>query len=338
MNYFEYFSEIEERFSRRRGSILLLSTLDWALIETWREAGIPLEAVLRGIDDAFDKHDARAQKTRSRKVNGLAWCAQAVMQAAEAAVEASTGAAQHANGASSARAALSRDASPPTSNATRLRLKRQPISWGTSARLDSETWERDVTATAQRLRELATHAQRSANMPLDELDRTLTVLEERLFATLQASATEAELVALRAQADRELAPYRAKMSAVQLRQVQAQFLHKRLLELLGLPRLSLFYMGHERLSAPTQRRRFARTLVRAAAASTRTSHIAISSAEAGRDSMQFCVKLLSHDLPAIKIHSGEPWTYRNRIRLRLQHNGGVRSLGYNRADSTEFLR
>ncbi len=93
MNYFEYFSEIEERFSSRRGSILLLNTLDWALIETWREAGIPLQAVLRGIDAAFDKYDARAHKARGRlrKVNGLAWCAQAVMQSAEELVEASTG-------------------------------------------------------------------------------------------------------------------------------------------------------------------------------------------------------------------------------------------------------
>jgi len=93
MNYFEYFSEIEQRFSHRRGSILLLSTLDWALIETWREAGIPLEAVLRGIDDAFDKYDARSQRSkgRLRKVNGLAWCAQAVMQATEEMAEAATG-------------------------------------------------------------------------------------------------------------------------------------------------------------------------------------------------------------------------------------------------------
>src|ERR1700759_1587973 len=94
MNYFEYFSEIETRFQQRRGSILMLSTLDWALIETWREAGVPLEAVLRGIDDAFDKHDAKLAraKTRTRKVNGLAWCAQSVMQAAEQQVEAATGA------------------------------------------------------------------------------------------------------------------------------------------------------------------------------------------------------------------------------------------------------
>jgi hypothetical protein len=85
-NYFNYFTEIEEHFSRRRGSLLLLSTLDWALIESWREAGVPLAAALRGIDAAFDKYEARRSKSpgrQSRKINGLAWCAQAVMAAAE---------------------------------------------------------------------------------------------------------------------------------------------------------------------------------------------------------------------------------------------------------------
>ena len=90
-NYFNYFTEIEERFQQRRGSLLLLSTLDWALIETWREAGIPLEAALRGIDAAFDKYEARQKKGRMRKVNGLAWCAQAVMEAAEELKEAAAG-------------------------------------------------------------------------------------------------------------------------------------------------------------------------------------------------------------------------------------------------------
>jgi len=55
-NYFNYFTEIEEQFQRRRGGILLLSTLDWALIETWKGAGVPLEAVLRGIDGAFERY------------------------------------------------------------------------------------------------------------------------------------------------------------------------------------------------------------------------------------------------------------------------------------------
>src|ERR1700722_105888 len=94
-NYFNYFTEIEERFQQRRGSLLMLSTLDWALIETWRGGGVPLAAVLRGIDTAFDKHDAKTMraKGRTRKVNGLAWCAQSVMEAVEQAMEASIGAA-----------------------------------------------------------------------------------------------------------------------------------------------------------------------------------------------------------------------------------------------------
>src|SRR2546422_3447478 len=80
-NYFNYFTEIEEHFQRRRGGPLLVSTVDWGLIEIWKEAGIPLEAVLRGIDEAFDKYERRPSKTQ--KINGLAWCAQAVLAAAD---------------------------------------------------------------------------------------------------------------------------------------------------------------------------------------------------------------------------------------------------------------
>jgi len=236
MNYFEYFSEIEERFSRRRGSILLLNTLDWALIETWREAGIPLEAVLRGIDAAFDKHDARAHKTRQRKINGLAWCAQAVMQSAEEMVEASTGIAP----------ATAREPRESGFESERVASYLERIAQALeAATLPSADADALRTTTAYRLRELAASMRSDEPLPLDDLDRTLTVLEDKLFAALQSSATELELVELKTQADRELAPYRAKMSTLQLRQVQQQFLHKRLLELRALPRLSLFYMGHD---------------------------------------------------------------------------------------------
>ena len=234
MNYFEYFSEIEQRFSRRRGSILLLSTLDWALIETWREAGVPLEAVLRGIDAAFDKYDARSQraKGRLRKVNGLAWCAQAVMQATEEMAEAATGV-QRAG-----EEVREPAASGFESERVATYLERN------AATLEAAATLTQIGDTAQRLRELATAMRSATPLPLDELDRTLTVLEERLLSTLHSAAGEDELTALRAQADCELAPYRSRMSAVQLRQVQTQFLHKRLLEARELPRLSLFYMGH----------------------------------------------------------------------------------------------
>jgi hypothetical protein len=243
MNYFNYFTEIETRFQQRRGSILMLSTLDWALIETWNEAGIPLEAVLRGIDAAFDKHDAqraRIGSRRQRKVNGLAWCAQAVLGAVEQAKEAAIGAASEpARHNVESGFEADRIARYLTRNAAAL-----------DAAAPSLAPPANTTAaeTAARLRSLAaaiTSNLEPRTLNLEDLDRTLTVLEERLFAALLTATPEAELTQLRAQADRELAPYRGKMQAVQIKQVQQQFLQKRLLEAHTLPRLSLFYMPHQ---------------------------------------------------------------------------------------------
>jgi hypothetical protein len=234
-NYFNYFTEIEERFQQRRGSLLMLSTLDWALIETWREAGIPLEAVLRGIDNAFDKHDARALRssTRTRKVNGLAWCAQSVIEAVEQAMEASIGAA------------------PGTSEAVESGFEAERVGQFLEQNADAIEASKlnapadDVAAeVASRLRALALELRAEPLRSLEELDRTLSVLEEKMFAALITSAPEDELVSLREQATRELAPYRGKMQTVQIKQVQQQFLQKRLLEARKLPRLSLFYMSH----------------------------------------------------------------------------------------------
>ncbi len=227
-NYFNYFTEIEERFQQRRGSLLMLSTLDWALIETWREGGVPLEAVLRGIDAAFDRHDAQKLRTggkRQRKINGLAWAAQSVLASAEAAVDAATG--------------LRVEPEEPERESG---FEGEPVALFLEN--NAKAVEPTDAATAARLRELAVEARGGAS-DLESLDRTLTVLEEKLFASLMSSADEAELIALREQAARELAPYRGRMQAVQIRQVQQQFLQKRLLEARGLPRLSLFYMRHD---------------------------------------------------------------------------------------------
>jgi hypothetical protein len=231
-NYFNYFTEIETRFQARRGSILLLSTLDWALIETWREAGIPLEAVLRGIDDAFDKYDARNAKagTRLPKVNGLAWCAQSVMQATEEMMEAAVGGAvAAAKPAEDSGFEQERIAAYLTSNADAIEQVQPPVE--------------ALSSIAVRLRSIAADQLGDSPAKPEEIEVTLTALEQRMFAALMLAATEDETVALREQAARELAPYRGKMSAVQLKQVTEQFLHKRLLESRGLPRLSLFYMS-----------------------------------------------------------------------------------------------
>jgi len=237
LNYFNYFTEIEERFQRRRGSLLLLSTLDWALIETWREAGIPLEAVLRGIDAAFDKYEARQKRGRMRRVNGLAWCAQAVMQAAEEMREAAAGTATAAT-ASAAESGFEHE---------RVAVHLETA----AAALDASAVAAEAcTATATRLRALATETRAAetrdaAARNLEALERTLTVLEERLFAALTAAAPEELLVGLKEHAARELAPYRSRMGAVQLRQVERQFVQKQLLVNYNLPRLSLFYMSQQ---------------------------------------------------------------------------------------------
>jgi hypothetical protein len=244
LNYFNYFTEIEERFQRRRGSLLLLSTLDWALIETWREAGIPIDAALRGIDAAFDKYEARQKKARMRRVNGLAWCAQAVMEAAEELREAAAGTA----------------ATPTTSRESGFEQERVAAHLESAATaLDAadaapEAW----TATAIRLRELAAEVRNSAAenatapdsaatpvIDMEAIERTLTVLEDKLFTALRAAAPESLLVGLKAHAARELAPYRSRMGVVQLRQVEDQFVQKQLLVHYGLPRLSLFYMSQQ---------------------------------------------------------------------------------------------
>ena len=230
LNYFNYFTEIEERFQQRRGALLLLSTLDWALIETWREAGIPLEAVLRGIDAAFDKYEARQKRGRMRKVNGLAWCAQAVMEAAEGLREAAAGTA---------------DPAAPSRESGFERERVAAHLEAAAAQLDAATVAPEAcAATAARLRELGAACNGEAP-DLESLERTLTVLEEKLFAALTAAAPEELLVGLKEHAARELAPYRSRMGAVQLRQVERQFVQKQLLVHYNLPRLSLFYMSQQ---------------------------------------------------------------------------------------------
>ena len=230
-NYFNYFTEIEEHFQRRRGSLLLLSTIDWALIETWREAGIPLAAVIKGVDTAFDKYDARKNKARVRRVNGLAYCAQEVISAFEEMQEAAVGAGP---------------------------AKTSPADQTANQGFEQERIAAHLKAAAQKLRagpqngslaEIADRLQALAGevrgkLPhLEELEQSLTVLEEKLFAILLTTAPEDVLLALRQQAVAELAPYRSRMPTMQIRQVEQQFLHKRLLEKFNLPRLSLFYMS-----------------------------------------------------------------------------------------------
>lgn len=226
-NYFNYFTEIEEHFQRRRGTILLLSTLDWALIETWKNAGIPLAAVLRGIDAAFDTYDRKPARAKTRKVNSLAYCSQEVLAAAEEMKEAAVGSERKAEAPGMQTGEV---ATYLRKNAEQLRATKISAALATL-----------VKETAETLRTLAGSVE-SGDTRLEDLERHLTVLEEKLFAALLTATPDAELIAVRAEADRDIAPYRSKMSAAQIEQLHRQYVNKRLLERAKLPRLSLFYM------------------------------------------------------------------------------------------------
>ena len=215
MNYFNYFTEIEEHFQRSRGTALfLMSPLDWALVESWKNAEVPLEAVLRGIDVAFEKW--RARKVKTQMVNSLAFCAQAVLTEA-----------QIMAGAIPAR----KEAAPPFPlDDLRAYLE------GNAAALPSGFEE-----TAASLRKLAAEVEQHYQ-DMEGLEQRLTVLEEKMIAAARSRQTDEELLASRQELDRQLRPYRGKMTADQLAMLEKQYLERHLLEKARLPRLSLFYM------------------------------------------------------------------------------------------------
>ena len=215
--------------------MLLLSTLDWALIETWKDAGIPLEAALRGIDAAFDRYDQRPSK--SRKVNSLAYCAQEVLTAAEDMKEAAVG--TERNNPVSTRVAPGLE---PSGIAAFLRKNAEHLERAHLPAGGSISPEKLARESAAALRQLAGELESGKSVRLEDVERRLTIFEEKLLAALMAATPDDELMTVRTQADRELAPYRSKMPGAQIEQLLKQYVHKRLLEKYELPRLSLFYM------------------------------------------------------------------------------------------------
>jgi hypothetical protein len=94
---------------------------------------------------------------------------------------------------------------------------------------------------AASLRKLAAEAEQHYG-DLESLEQRLTVLEEKMLAAARTLQTEEQLLAARQDLERQLRPYRGKMTADQLTMLEKQFLERNLLEKAGLPRLSLFYM------------------------------------------------------------------------------------------------
>ena len=219
-NYFNYFTEVEEHFQKARGTgLFLMSPLDWALVETWKNAGVPLEAVLRGIDAAFEKW--RTGKSRIQLVNSMAYCAQAIMLEAQIM-------------AGAARPTSSRTQASPPFSLEEL----QKYLCANSAEIRKQPGYQEIADSLDRL---ASEAE-SLYRDLENLERRLTALEEKMIAIARSRQSDDQLWEARSSLDRELRPYRGKMTAEQLAMLEKQYLDRRLLESSGLPRLSLFYL------------------------------------------------------------------------------------------------
>lgn len=236
-NYFNYFTEIEEYFWKKRGTNLLVSPLDWAIMEAWQQAGVPLEAALKGIDRAFESH-ARSRRG-IRPMKSLAYCTDAVLEAADEAQEAAAG------GHAAAKVAQKTEVfSTEVLREHFARNSRQIEQVAASIGAVQPELAARLNESAQSLAQSSAILDSPAALDLEDLERRLSVLDDKIQSVLLQHAGEELLLRLRREMDGQLAMYRSKMRAEQIALVERQYLHKRLLEEFRLPRLSLFYVQH----------------------------------------------------------------------------------------------
>jgi hypothetical protein len=240
LNYFNYFTEIEEYFWQKRGAHLLVSPLDWAIVETWQKAGIPLSAVLKGIDRAFESYARSRRAAGGRQLKTLSYCVDAVLEAAEEEKETAAGTGPVVT------AAKAKEEETFSREALRMFFKNN-VDRFSAAAAASRAGQPEIASrmdeTRARLEELSLLVESPGALDLEDLERRLTVAEEKLTAALTAGAPEEFLLDIRREMDHQLAPYRRKMSSAQLAQLERQYVQKRLWERYNLPRLSLFYLA-----------------------------------------------------------------------------------------------
>ena len=238
LNYFNYFTEIEEYFWQKRGAHLLVSPLDWAIVETWQKAGIPVSVVLKGIDRAFESYARSRRAAGGRQLKSLSYCVDAVLDAAEEEKETAAGTGPVASTAKNETESFSREALRTFFNRNVERFSEA----ARNARASEPQLDSRMEETRARLEELSPLVESPGTLDLEDLERRLTVIEEKLTAALTANAPEEFLLEIRREMDQQLAPYRRKMSSAQLAQLERQYMQKRLWERYNLPRLSLFYL------------------------------------------------------------------------------------------------
>jgi hypothetical protein len=236
-NYFNYFTEIENYFWKKRGAHLLVSPLDWAIMETWQKAGVPLHVVLKGIDHAFESYQ-RSRRGAGKALKSLAYCTDAVFEAAEEQLEGAAGSAPK-NGNAAAKEPFSRDELKIyfAKNAA-LITKAAGGTGSVSVELGNRLRE-----IAQSLNAAATLLDTPGALDLEDLERRLTILDDKLQSALTSHASEETMLKIRRAMDGQLRTYRRKMKAEQIALVEKQYLQKGLLEEFSLPRLSLYYFS-----------------------------------------------------------------------------------------------
>ena len=239
-NYFNYFTEIEEYFWKKRGAHLLVSPLDWAILETWQQAGIPVSAVQKGIDRAFESYQRSRRGQAGRQMKTLAYCVDAVIEAADEAKEAAAGA-----GPSASRPSRLAEDAPFSANELNTYFSRNVEALlraaGVAKAAQPELSTR-LQETGEKLAALVPLLASPAALDLEDLERRLSILEEKLATALASLAADDLLLDIRRDLDRQLAPYRRKMTTEQLATLERRYTHKRLFEACGVPRLSLFYL------------------------------------------------------------------------------------------------
>ena len=251
MNYFNYFTEIEDAFIRRRGKHLLLSPMDWALIEGWKARGVPLHVVLRGVEQSFDSYEA---KPRRRSVKSLFYCQEEVEAQYAEWLESQVGGGETSAGTGAAATTPAKDEQAATGNGalpfpreviaghlaeSRAQLERAALEQG--KRSVGELGEALARAAA-RLSELEKDFATALRPDAEQLEGALNDLENLLDRALRADLAPARLAARRAEAAAQLEPYRKRMERATYEQTLDSLLAKLLREEGHLPRLSLFYL------------------------------------------------------------------------------------------------
>jgi hypothetical protein len=234
LNYYNYFTEIEDAFVRRRGKHLFLSPMDWALMETWKQQGIPLHIVLRGVEKAFDSYESRPRK---RTVKTLLYCQEEVEAQYAEWVEARVG-------SSSQNPEPESDKTPFSFAAINehLQRSRKALSDLSSARKQEDDLSEALARAAALLDDIEKDFSSGATFDTRKLEDSLTGLERLLNGSMLSVVDTASLNDLRKSVKDQLKPYRAQMEAAVYKQTFENLLMKRLREQFAVPRLSLFYV------------------------------------------------------------------------------------------------